>query len=377
MARIKAAIDTALADEEISVVEVTGRFAGADFSLEIAIPADKKVVWDAEYSGSVYNSLIAVSGEGEIEIAQNADIQNDDMPNSGTALGHTLGVACKKFTMNGGRVSSENSNALLLINGAVGVINDGILTANAEPDTIFLMGASLSIHGGTITGGGTAERVIYVGSSTIYVTGGTIEDGGIWNGYNTVGLFTGGSLSKFRTSGDDSFILDYDLFMLDQPDFGGYIYSAAEPHEGTVTATFPDVLTITAVTASPAAALHTFGDNAVIFEGIYNHADISLTVSGTVGGLSVTFTTLPFGVNLGVGGGCPHEIDMEKNCVACLACGEVLFERTCTKSEPCMWHGSVPTGVVDVTRLWWVMVGCGLVAVGALAVFVASRRRPH
>ncbi|MCL2049666.1 MAG: hypothetical protein FWG87_13185 [Defluviitaleaceae bacterium] len=376
---IKAAIDTALADEEVSEVRVTGRFAEADSQLSIQIPEGKKVVWGAKYEGNPTGILVNISqllgqGAGEFELVENAEIVNKSGGSGSTpvAVHVSNGV---KFTMNGGYLEAQNASALQFHN-AIGIINDGELKNQSTQQYTVMIGdgSALSIHGGTIRNGSSATRYINANSSSIYVTGSNIQGGSAINRVsNSTGYYTGVHGILFNAT----FTNNTNLFRLDQPDRDGYFYSAETPHEGTVTVTFPDVLTIDTLEVSEAEARYTQEGNAVIFAGNYNITDITISITGTVadGLIPVQFTTAPFGVHVSAGDDCPHEIDMEKNCIACLACGEVLFERTCTKDEPCMWHGSVPTGVVDVRGLWWVMVVCGLVAVVALAFFVGCRRR--
>ncbi|MDR2470356.1 MAG: hypothetical protein LBD27_07780, partial [Tannerella sp.] len=105
VAQIKAAIENALA--VYSAVTVTGSKTGVNAILSLGIPAGKKVVWQAQYeaSGSYNADLIALTNNGELEVAQGGSVKSQY---------HAIYVNTTggKVTVSGGVLSSQKTEAI-------------------------------------------------------------------------------------------------------------------------------------------------------------------------------------------------------------------------------------------------------------------------
>ena len=298
--KIKDAIDDAL--DENDTVNVTGKFTGADEPLRIYIPhKDKKVVWEAQYSGGYGNYLVEIVGPGTMEIIENGSIENSE--DSGIALSFSA-----TLLLNGGKVEAGDFTAITAYDDAVVKLSSGTVEtlSNNEPAIDARANAAVIIDGGQIyTDEGNA--VLMSDDSVIYVTSG----GGLsalWNDSITkfgeaVGYYLDGGSSNNEQRFDSSFTAGTDLFRLNEfsltADGDEYVYDSEEAHSGTVKAEFPAGLEITSVTANPLTAANTFIDNTVTFGGTYDE-EITLDIVGTLadGRIPVNFSTGQFAINI-------------------------------------------------------------------------------
>jgi len=79
-----------------------------------------------------------------------------------------------------------------------------------------------------------------------------------------------------------------------------YTYSSTTAATSVVEAAFPPGMTVSNVATNPITASNVLIDNIVTFAGIYNHDNITLNVTGTVGygRIPVSFATSEFGINV-------------------------------------------------------------------------------
>ncbi|MCL2108529.1 MAG: hypothetical protein FWH20_04185 [Oscillospiraceae bacterium] len=393
-------------------VTITGRRTDLDNGFYVEVPANKKLVWDAEYKGALGTTLLTITARGagvEFELGENADINNtgsiidfgggDLRISSGRALavaGSTSGDTTYgiKFTMNGGKITAVNENALVLVN-ATAVILDGEITNAGQPDappqnaryTVLLEDSSLEIHGGKFTNTLSTVDVIDVNNSVVCFSNAEIIDGGINRTGNGFGYYMGDANSKFRDTFNSTNLFKLNSITLTTAD-GAYVHNEDTPYGGKVTATFATGLEITSITASPTTAQPTFetGGNTAEFAGTFNVADIKLLVEGTLadGRIPVTFGTEEFGVNVDccllcfkATSECPcngnHTPNLTNNCTDCATCEVSYFARSCTRDDPCERHAAVPpTGLADVRG--FAVVAVALVVTSA-GLWVYARRR--
>jgi len=236
---IKDAIQTALSEGKDVTVTGVGTFTGGeDYNsvngLNLSIPADRKITWEATYSG--YNINISLDSGGKFELTNEGSITGDangavldvsgigDITVRGTVeatntTGH--GIGCSDYvtiTVEDGEIIATEGNAITANNNTTVIIRSGTLTTTGTRATIIVSGnAKLAILGGTIIGTLYPDTAVRArDNSTVYMGGGTIVDNGIQKVLNTdtpEGYFVAGFMGRFLTDGTAlSFTLGTDLF---------------------------------------------------------------------------------------------------------------------------------------------------------------------
>ncbi|MCL2109219.1 MAG: leucine-rich repeat domain-containing protein [Oscillospiraceae bacterium] len=281
---IRDAINNALAESD--TVTVTGRYTTAYGPLKIEIPADKTLVWDAEYSGYFSGILIDVSGAGSMILDNNAVLSN---------ISAVYAYDTVKLVIDGGTIKSSHL-AIMLYDDSALVVLDGSVTGYIDA----------------------------YDDSVVYVAGGVLDDSAIAvpdSGAQTC-YYTGDNAAKFHSSFPPQRLFKLDAAPALTTADGDYTYNPDLPHSGSpITATFASGLEITSVTVNPETALHEFADNKVVFAGVYNE-EITLEVAGTLAGgrIPVEFATAEFGVNIDCCVVC-FAATAACECVKCLECG--------------------------------------------------------
>ena len=256
---IKTAIENALVPPSNSTVTVSGKLDGVTETLFLNIPAGKKVQWEADYSGNCNSSLIELKGHGELNIDIKGKLHNDQAsvlwtePDSDNTSALTVNIY-GELTSNGpgkpvlqfmgGNVASLDINGLIQNFGNNGIglkfcgegslltMNGGIITVDGDEAVALFIDESASavIKGGTVQnlflssepscwaiGVDNNSRIAFlentiisgsinVSDSTVFVNGGTIEDGSIINNEgssNAKGYYTGAYMTKFDASFTD------------------------------------------------------------------------------------------------------------------------------------------------------------------------------
>jgi len=240
-------------------VTVTGTFTNADATLSINIPAIRTVTWNAQ------------------------------------AI-HTIPASAATVIINGGTIST-----------AMGAGVPAVFISSSST------GTALVITGGTFSAGSAVVIQINT-NTTLYLSGGNVSPAGGIRQMGGSAFYTGDNTALFGTVGGVAlFTPGVNLFRLDNVVLS-HPFDPITPADGIVTATFLAGFNITSSTANPATATHSFAGSVVTFGGAFNHANITLTVSGTLanGNLTVpAFTTVPFGVN--TGGAAMHTVTFNLN----------------------------------------------------------------
>ena len=182
VADIKQAIEEALGDAVADdVVVVTGSKTDVDASLELAIPADVTLLWQAKYAGEVDSAaLIVLSGSGSFDAAEGADIQNNGDDGDALVAGGTVAVAVTggwvKAVSGKGISAAEDvtvfnglvSGTTAAIEGKNVSITDG--TVEAYEGTAILASGNVTVNGREITGTVGAIR-----AAEVTVSAGDVE----------------------------------------------------------------------------------------------------------------------------------------------------------------------------------------------------------
>ncbi|MCL2079982.1 MAG: DUF4214 domain-containing protein [Oscillospiraceae bacterium] len=321
-ASIQTAIAAALAASDGGMVTVIGEFTEADTALNINIPADKKVTWAAEYTGTTSvqnNGLISLTGAGEMEVTTGAVIKA--VPQGATAPGNAIRVGENvTLTVNGGTIESAN-HAIYAIGcaevnvngGSIAVRADGGYTDGSAYAIAMLIDAVLSVNGGTITNYYSPSLVIRTTHNAVaYITGGTIADGGIRRAVSdsllenySLAYYTESYADKFDITGSTSkFTPGENLFCLDAPVWtsGGmeYTYSGVTPAAAPVVAAFPTGLAIDELTVNWSDDYYLVEGSTVTFWGGFDNSGVVISIKGSLadGRILVDFSTTAQSVNV-------------------------------------------------------------------------------
>ena len=174
---IQLAIDNADTGDTITV---TGSKTDVVAALELTIPADKKVIWKANYTGSNY-LLLELSGKGIFEVAAGGTIST-----SGDAA-----VICNysdeevTIVVSGGTISisGDNGKAIEAKKGNV-TVTSGIVSATGNGGTaISTTTGNVEVSGGTVEATGQYSCSINTKSGNVIVSNGIVEGAG--NAVNT------------------------------------------------------------------------------------------------------------------------------------------------------------------------------------------------
>jgi len=256
-------IESAIRDEfnrgKVAIT-VSGTLTGVTNSLGLEIPAGRTVTWEANYTGNsgVYIYGSSSSGEnfgaGDLVIAPGGRItSNGDVISvqSGRIIVKGIVTATNNtgifshggtIIVDGGTITA-NSNAINAYDTTKVTIQSGVVTTTGNAPAIDLQGnAKVTIQSGTVTTAGDAaaisvggnsklailggsisatastQGIVWAsyGTSIIYVAGGAIADGGIWQNWDkpAKGYYAAGFAGKFRQEEEDqySFTIGVDLF---------------------------------------------------------------------------------------------------------------------------------------------------------------------
>ncbi len=154
-------------------VTVTGSKTGFTQALQLTIPEEKTVVWQAEYAGDI-SRLISINGGGYFVVGGDATITNTGA--SGTAI--FAEYTSPTVTVSGGTISASGENG----------------TAIQAEDESF----TVTVSGGTVSASGVGGVAInaYGASSTIAVSGGTV----IADGESGTAIYTSGDVEVSGTA---------------------------------------------------------------------------------------------------------------------------------------------------------------------------------
>ncbi|GHU71182.1 hypothetical protein FACS189413_12580 [Bacteroidia bacterium] len=162
---VNAAIEAAL--DESDVVTVTGNYRGVAESFHLDIPAGKKVIWKADVSGSITNSIIYADGTGVFEVAGGKVIQN--------GIGNALYTGTNTVVSGNAEIAA-NSGLAIMLSGRLEVTG-GKITSNAGY-AIYLNGENKTaiISGGEVSSSSNTNAVIYAygDNNAVLVSGGTV-----------------------------------------------------------------------------------------------------------------------------------------------------------------------------------------------------------
>ena len=390
---IQTAINQALDTSNSDTVTVTGKHGGADSELEIYIPEDKTLLWNADYPAAYYtgNYVISVSGHqnpdrgsGEMEIGARGSITsnvvrvmvlNDSVTlsvlkdadadtaifvsgNTAVALMDDSELNLIRGTINGQVTASDNATVRIL----GGVVHLGNTLASGGGRSIVMSGTSaLMLAGGSVTNITNTNAVRLVGNyegSKPFVY---VKDIGSGIADDSISVDTQGGATEavavYKTAEDaakfDSNFPSVNRFQLDTyklTTIGDTVYNYAggteNAHAGTVTAAFVKELNIedmTAIVADDddliAGEEYVARGNQVTFMGVYDTGEekLHLEISGTLsdGRIPVDFETEAFGVN----------INTPITAVTVTAPGNFVYGATLDESQ--ISATAVEEGVVD------------------------------
>jgi uncharacterized repeat protein (TIGR02543 family) len=320
------AITTALATN--NTVTVTGTLEN-NMIILLNIPAGKRIIWDASYTGSVSSFLIHINGHGVFEITDNANILNQNT--DGFAI---AGQGNTSVVVNGGTITNGNnfrgiqvgSNSTLIVNsGTVGSVE---AWANAV----------VCVQGGTIT------------TPIIRLVSG-----------NAMGYYIGDYLTSFRTDSSNNFTVGVNLFQT-----ATVIYN---PNGGIGTRTVTPVETST----NHVVQANTFNLTGYTFLGWNTQPD----GSGTSYAANDTINSVNSHIIL-YAQWCNHATRSSADCRICMTCGNTGLDRNCPVGSPCTFHnfGNVPnTSNHTITWAMIAMGGFAVMSAGLWIVVLRSRRK--
>jgi plastocyanin len=240
---IHAALD--VSDE----VVVIGEVSGITSALNITVPVDKNLKWEAEYAGS---NAFNLGGLGDFILADGGKIISSgsgsavvNLSSSGNTFGGTITIGADGEIVSAGTAAlegirvahSENPSTIRVEGGTIETrsnpiyvtaagnpiifIESGLLHRNVATSSNFsveLLGGRIHISGGTVSKAATGGVIRLGNDAEIYVSGTpTIAEGGISRSIlaNTVvGYYSGDNLEKFLTTGgaaNERFTVDENL----------------------------------------------------------------------------------------------------------------------------------------------------------------------
>ncbi|MCL1845327.1 MAG: hypothetical protein FWF77_05445, partial [Defluviitaleaceae bacterium] len=316
---LQAALNTAPAG---ATVEVTGSLPNAIGQLDITIPENITVLWNADYRKQVGNftSLMRLHGAGTFIVGPTGRLHYENGGNNDVvSVRDTVSLKINGGTVEHGGVSNPGvSNAAITVSGDNNIltIESGIVRAY---DTAAIWAASgflppnlitVNINGGTVENSGTStgNRTIEAIDAYFVINGGTIRnnvnpaytmrinnfsfllltdtgasafgtDGRIISNWSPRAYFIGDHAALF----DTGFILGTNLFRLDAPTVSQTDTTIPVP---SASATLVNTLGIPTggLTANNVPVGGTYTANAaegvVTFGGTFYADDLTLTVSG-------------------------------------------------------------------------------------------------
>jgi len=182
---IQAAIMSSIAAYD--VVTVTGSKTDVGDDMLLTIPAGKKVIWKAPYTGST-NYMVTLRGAGTFEVAAGGTISTTG---SGHAIGNAATTDTVSITVSGGTVSISGNGGTAIDgwNGNVTVTGGTVQTTGNNSVAIDTYAGNVSVSGGTVSA--TAGKAIAGnGAGAININGPvTISGGnGAFNKQPVIGL---------------------------------------------------------------------------------------------------------------------------------------------------------------------------------------------
>ena len=189
----QAAIQSAL--DSGTTVAVTGKLKNATSVMSLTVSTGKTLVWNAELEGSTTgsNALLAISGYGTIEVANNGKIIQTGAGYAITVSGNinitgevsatssyavnTTGPS-SAVTVTGGEVSATTGRAIYTSNtGSTVIVIDGTVEATGTGGTAIYANGGVRVEDGTVSA--TTGVAIIGGSSTaVTVAGGLVTNAG-------------------------------------------------------------------------------------------------------------------------------------------------------------------------------------------------------
>jgi hypothetical protein len=214
---METAISAAL--DAFSTITVIGSSGEMTSTLDIAISADKEVVWSAELTSAINNNgAVIIDSDGTFTLTSDGSIAN-----SGTQ-GRALSVTDATVNINGGAltVSGSTGRGIDASSNVKVNINSGSITASGEGGRgIYAAGSStVNMTGGTVNASGLNGYGIYAYNSTFMMSDGTI----LATGEGAIALYRNGSSSTVSMTG------------------GVAIAYKATPNSGTVPVTSDGIL---------------------------------------------------------------------------------------------------------------------------------------
>jgi len=223
---IQTAISAQLSDGN---VYVTGTVTGADTTLNLNIPLGRVIIWGADYSGE---EDVQISGSGDFVLAPGGKITSSApsayMVSSGGGFdGHIIVRGAITATSGAHGIGSSTSATIIIDGGIITTGGNAIQVYGSGPKVIIRSGtlettgdgpaigvaqdAKLAIFGGSISAPASITQGIVnaSGTSTVYMAGGIIDDGGIKNGGDTpTGYYAPGFGGKFSGFTDGTDLLE-------------------------------------------------------------------------------------------------------------------------------------------------------------------------
>ena len=258
-------------------VTVTGSATDASAIQTIPIPANKKLLWNADYSGDVNDGLLVFNNDGEVEITESGVIKNTHASGFAVALGQGNESDRTTLILNGGHVEAQNGYAIYMQGSSTARINNGTVRNSASSSTYPAINmrqqAALAVYGGTIenTGSGIGNPSTIQSDSNaqttdvhIYIQGGKVADDSIRNATAAASYHSGAYHDKFFNNSNNPRLIDLSAPTIALPNVA-----------------FHENLSVTSVTSNylqldPAAN----GSNIVILQGEYDTDDATLTIEG-------------------------------------------------------------------------------------------------
>jgi hypothetical protein len=178
VAEIQTAIQTAIDEINTSeTVTVTGKQINPNTMLIIDIPANKRVLWQAEYVGHLNNNQftqVLLTGEGTFEIPKGGSIHN-------TGNARTLGSEGPAILVSGGSVTGSTGVAVFIYpNGGNLTVNEGFVGAASNISTISSQSSSavITVNGGWVQGGTNGAAIANNSGGSVVITNGLVQGRG-------------------------------------------------------------------------------------------------------------------------------------------------------------------------------------------------------
>lgn len=192
-ASLQIAVSNAVANTE-TIITITNSFA---FTSRVSIPQGRNIRLQATSSRTLTNS-----GPQQHFLVTNSQLTLSDnviLDGGGVRVTGTTGL----FTLNGGIVQNgkpSDGASIDISSSAQMVINRGTIK-DAELSSIQLWTGTLTMNGGTISGGTRGIRAISGAAGTFIMNGGTIEGSGVSLSGTTTSIIRNGVISNSETNG--------------------------------------------------------------------------------------------------------------------------------------------------------------------------------